>query len=171
MVGSAAQSVNIIYHCPVLSRPSTYAFFTVQVLNVENADRSIKDLGKARLYMAAPKSFDDVYDVLPQYDESECERYLREDITPERMESVRQYLGRLNPRISGHPEWNAQEIERSYGGFEGAKEEFFKSAVKNIPRMIERLRANLRCACLAEEHDSTMMWGLYASKHKGFVAQ
>ena len=138
--------------------------------NVENADRSINDLRSGRLYLASPVHFDDNYDVRPVCNKNIVEETLRRQITRSNMEDTDRFLGQFHPREYDVIKKQRENNVRHAGGFDNYKEAFIRDWLKNYPKAIEHFRRFPRCACLAEQFDSTEMWGLYASKHRGFVA-
>ncbi|MBR3318561.1 MAG: DUF2971 domain-containing protein [Atopobiaceae bacterium] len=138
--------------------------------NVENASRSIQDLRKGLLYLASPKDFDDDYDVRPQYNADVINRRMNAQVTPQNIADTFKFLGQFLPSTMEAAENIHNEMVRRAGGFGEFKKEYIDETIVSLPKRIEAFRNSVRCACLAEEQDSDLMWGLYASKHKGFVA-
>ena len=148
-------------------------------------DKRIDAFEQDLIVALSADQFNDPFDTLVRYDLPVIEEYVGRVMNPDSLSALKQYLSQGNDfpeamkQMLPDEYWsNLKEIilkVEDIGVFESRIEEvrrqFISSITDLFPVISEFSKRFSRIACFSEEISSMLMWGHYASSHKGFALE
>ena len=148
-------------------------------------DKRIEAFEQDLIIALSADQFNDPFDTLVRYDLPVIEDYVNQVMNLDSLSALKQYLSQGNDfpeamkQMLPDEYWsnlkdsilNVEDMGVLESRIEEVKKQFISSITTSLPVISEFCKRFSRIACFSEDISSMLMWGHYASSHKGFALE